>query len=102
MDNIELLKILLQEKKYPYFDDVELQALLEFNNNDVYLTASKLSLMKANGDKSIKVGPITIEGPGAEYWINLSNQYAETVKNNNSGSDVYSGYKTMMVRCDGQ
>ncbi len=101
MDNLELLKILLQEKKYPYFDDAELQALLESNDNDVYLTASKLSLMKANGDKSIKVGPITIEGPGAEYWINLSNQYTETSKSNNS-SIVLSGYKTTMARCDGQ
>jgi len=101
VDNLELLKILLQEKKYPYFDDAELQVLLESNDNDVYLTASKLALMKANGDKSIKVGPITIEGPGAEYWINLSNQYAETAKSNNS-SIVSSGYKTMMARCDGQ
>lgn len=102
MDNLELLKILLQEKKYPYFDDAELQVLLESNDNDVYLTASKLALMKANGDKSIKVGPITIEGPGAEYWINLSNQYTETAKNNSSSSDISSGYKTMMARCDGQ
>lgn len=101
MNNIELLKILLQEKKYPYFDDAELQVLLESNNNDVYLTASKLALMKANGDKSIKVGPITIEGPGAEYWINLSNQYAETAKNNGT-SNISSGYKTMMVRGDYQ
>ncbi|WP_346880560.1 hypothetical protein [Clostridium sp. UBA3061] len=101
MDNLELLKILLQEKKYPYFDDTELQVLLESNDNDVYLTASKLALMKANGDKSIKVGPITIEGPGAEYWINLSNHYNETSKNNNS-SIVSSGYKTTMARCDGQ
>ncbi len=101
MDNLELLKILLQEKKDPYFDDAELQVLLESNDNDVYLTASKLALMKANGDKSIKVGPITIEGPGAEYWINLSNQYTETSKSNNS-SIVSSRYKTTMARCDGQ
>jgi len=101
VDNLELLKILLQEKKYPYFDDAELQVLLESNDNDVYLTASKLALMKANGDKSIKVGPITIEGPGAEYWINLSNQYTETSKSNNS-SIVSSRYKTTMARCDGQ
>jgi len=101
VDNLELLKILLQEKKYPYFDDAELQVLLESNDNDVYLTASKLALMKANGDKSIKVGPITIEGPGAEYWINLSNQYTETSKSNNS-TIISSGYKTMMARCDGQ
>ncbi len=58
--------------------------------------------MKANGDKSIKVGPITIEGPGAEYWINLSNQYTETAKNNSGSSDISSGYKTTMARCDGQ
>lgn len=101
MDNLELLKILLQEKKYPYFDDAELQVLLVSYDNDVYLTASKLALMKANGDKSIKVGPITIEGPGAEYWINLSNQYTETSKSNNS-SIISSRYKTMMARCDGQ
>ena len=102
MNDLELLKLLLQETKYPYFTDEQLLALLELNNNNVYLTASKLCLVKADGDKKIVVGPITIEKAGADYWINLSTQYSElgTLKeeaNTNSGV-----YNTSLKRSDGR
>ena len=96
---IELLKILLQEKKYPYFSDDELTIMLTSNQEDVYATASKLCLMKADGDKKITVGPITIEGPGADYWINLSKDYEKKV---NTSSITSGGYKTSMSRSDGR
>ncbi len=103
MADIELLMILLQEKKYSYFEYEELEALLQSNNNDVYLTASKLCLMKADGDKKIKVGPVEIEGPGATYWINLSNDYLLTSKSKNTDTvSPTTGYKSMMLRADGQ
>lgn len=99
VDSLQLLKLLLQEKKYPYFSDEELTLMLESNNNDVYATASKLCLMKADGDKKVKVGPIEIEGPGSEYWINLSKDYEKK-----AASKVVNGgaYKTSMRRSDGR
>lgn len=96
VDSLQLLKLLLQEKKYPYFSNEELSLMLESNNNDVYATASKLSLMKADGDKKIKIGPIEIEGPGADYWINLSKEYISKA----TSSSITSGYKTSMRRSD--
>lgn len=98
-NNINLLMLLLQEKKYPYFEYEELEAFLESNNNNVYLTASKLCLMKADMDKKIKVGPVEIEGPGATYWNNLATSYLETANNSSSGT-IISGYKNQMLRAD--
>lgn len=100
MDPLELLKLLLQEKKYPYFDDDELDALFITYKEDVYLTASKLCLMKADGDKKVKVGPIEIEGPGSDYWINLSNDYSKFIIKDTKVSS--GGYKSTMKRADGQ
>lgn len=100
IDSIQLLKLLLQEKKYPYFSDEELTLMLEANNNDVYATSSKLCLMKADGDKKIKIGPIEIEGPGADYWINLSKEYSS--KASSQPNSNISGYKTSMNRSDGR
>lgn len=94
---LNLLKILLQEKKYPYFSDEELEILLINNDSNVYLTAAKLSLMKADSDKETKIGPITIKGPGADYWINLSNEYSNKAS---SGDISAGGYKRRMNRVD--
>lgn len=101
MDEINLLKILLQEKKYPYFSDEELTTMLAANNKNVYLTASSLCVMKADNDKEITVGPITIKGPGADYWNNLSTQYAAIAsKNSSSNGTITNGYKHRMNRAD--
>ena len=89
------LKILLLENNYPFFSDEELQLFLDENNNKVYKTASILCHLKADGDKKIVVGPITIEGPGADFWINLSEKYSkqsdelETEKDDNVSSSGY-------------
>lgn len=77
---LEKLKILLLESKYPFFDDNDLNLFLEENENNVYLTASILCYLKADVDKRIKIGPIEIEGPGIEFWINLSGKYSEKSK----------------------
>jgi len=101
LDDLTLLKLLIQEKKYPYFTDEELQGFLTVNDDNVKLTAAKLCLMKADGEKSIKVGPITIENPDPEYWTNLSNQYMAEYQKENSSSDSTSGYyNSSMKRSD--
>lgn len=97
MDDLTLLKLLIQEKKYPYFTDDELIGFLVINSNNVKLTAAKLVLMKADGEKSIKVGPITIENPGPEYWNNLSRQYISEYQQESVSSGYYN---TSMKRVD--
>lgn len=98
MDDLELLSLLVQEAQYPQFSEDELEAMLKLNDNNVYLTASTICKMKANGDKKITVGPITIEGPGADYWLNLSEEYSVKGAKTNSSSTT-SGYITRMKRC---
>ncbi|MCM0648636.1 hypothetical protein NBE98_09645 [Clostridium swellfunianum] len=101
MDDLTLLKLLIQEKKYPYFTDEELQGFLTVNGGNVKLTAAKLCLMKADMEKSIKVGPITIENPEPEYWTNLSKQYMTEYQQESNTNNVSSGYyNTSMRRAD--
>lgn len=100
MDNLTLLKLLIQEKKYPYFTEEELNGYLQINNNDVNLTASQLCLMKADMEKTIKVGPITIENPDPAYWTNLSNQYAQNSQQSTDLNTLGGYYKTSMRRTD--
>lgn len=101
MDQIEKLKILLLEDKYPYFDEDTLVEFLMENNNDVYKTASELCYLKADGDTSVKVGPIEIESPGSAFWVQLASQYLEKSKklNASGNSSSTTGYKTRMRRC---
>lgn len=93
---VNKLKILLLESKYPFFSDEELQLFLEENNNKVYKTASILCYLKADGDSKVTVGPITIESAGADFWINLAEQYSkksnEVENNNENNSSNSSGY----------
>ena len=101
MDQIEKLKILLLEDKYTYFDEDTLEEFLKENNNDVYKTASELCYLKADGDTSVKVGPIEIESPGSAFWVQLAVQYLEKSKklNASGNSSSTTGYKTRMRRC---
>ena len=101
MDQIEKLKILLLEDKYPSFDEDTLEEFLKENNNDVYKTASELCYLKADGDTSVKVGPIEIESPGSAFWVQLAVQYLEKSKklNASGNSSSTTGYKTRMRRC---
>lgn len=101
MSDLELLKLLLQEEKYPYFTDEQLTSLLLKNNNNVYLTASDLCLIKADGDTKVTVGPITIESAGAEYWITLHERYsALAISNNEGASSGRKPYITSLNRSD--
>lgn len=93
--DLNKLKILLFENKYPYFTDEELTLFLEENKGNVYKTASELCLLKADSDNKVTVGPITIEGAGAEYWTRLHYQYAEKA---NAVNDT-SCYINRMKRC---
>lgn len=97
MDDLALLKLLIQEKKYPYFTDEELTGFLTVNGGNIKLTAAKLVLMKADGEKSIKLGPITIENPGPEYWNNLYKQYMSEYQQESSSRGYYN---TSMKRAD--
>ena len=100
MNNLDLLKLLLQEEKYPYFTDEQLTALLELNQNNVYLTASKLCLIKADGDTKVTVGPITIESAGADYWITLNEQYSQMASQGDISSNGRKSYITSLTRSD--
>lgn len=93
---MEKLKLLLFESKYPYFTDEELTLFLEENEGNVYKTASELCLLKADSDNSVTVGPITIEGAGADYWLRLSYQYAKKAAAIDAEN---SGYITRLKRC---
>ena len=99
---INKLKILLLENKYPFFSDEELQLFLDENDNDVYTTASTLCYLKADGDKKVTVGPITIESAGAEFWINLAERYSKKsieLANKNNLTTSSSGYINRLKRC---
>ena len=98
MDKLQKLKILLQEAEYPAFTDEELNAFLNDNEGNVYLTASELCLIKANKDSKITVGPITIESAGPDYWIKLSETYSIKANKSNNGNTI-NGYITRMKRC---
>lgn len=93
---MEILKLLLFESKYPYFTDAELTLFLNENDGDIYKTASELCLLKADSDSKVIVGPIEIEGAGADYWIRLSQQYSQKVTSTTSET---SGYITRLKRC---
>ena len=77
------------------------EKFLKENNNDVYKTASELCYLKADGDTSVKVGPIEIESPGSAFWVQLAVQYLEKSKklNASGNSSSTTGYKTRMRRC---
>ena len=97
---VEKLKVLLLESKYPFFTNDELTMFLEENENDVYKTASELCYLKADSDERVTVGPITIEGAGANFWIKLAQKYSyksSEILRKESGESL-SGYKNRMRR----
>ena len=97
---LDKLKILLLEDKYPFFSDEQLNLFLDDNKNDVYKTASELCYLKADGDKKVTVGPITIESAGADFWNNLAEKYARKVDelSSNNNSTLSGGYKNRLQR----
>ena len=96
MDNLEKLKILILEEQYPRFTDEQLQSFLDDNKGNVYATAADLCLLKANTEKKIKVGPITIENADPEFWMILQSKYMTAALNvpedpDNPGGGTISG-----------
>lgn len=72
MGDLEKLKFNLQEKQFPYFDDLELEFLLE-----EYKTVNKATyegcLIKAQND-SVKLGPINTPS-NENYWLRRANHF---------------------------
>lgn len=101
MSDLDKLKLLIFESKYPYFSAEELQNFLTIYDNDVYYTAAQLCLMKMDMEKSIKVGPITVENPDPSYWKNLAEKYLNKSEQENRDDGSNSGYyPTYMNRAD--
>lgn len=102
MDPLEQLKLNLQEKEYPYFDDLDLQNLLLVNGNNVSKASWRGCLLKAASDDQIKVGSIEVKSSNKDYWNNLAAIYKadyleeQTILN----PTVTTGYKTSMRRAD--
>lgn len=70
----ELLAFNLQEKQFPYFDDTELDLLLEQANGDVNLATYRGCLIKAQND-AISLGPIDIVS-NEKYWLRRARQFS--------------------------
>jgi len=85
---IDLLKFNLQEKTFPYFDDEDLQLLLDKNSNNVIKASYEGCMLKAQND-AIKLGPLSTNS-NENYWLRLAEQYNGTT------------YITSRPRKDGQ
>lgn len=85
--DLDILKFNLQEKEYPYFDDEDLQLLLDKNNGDVQAASYEGCMKKAVADDGISLSGINL-GSNREYWLTL----ARTFKANE--------YNTCMKRVD--
>lgn len=72
MLDLDKLKFNLQEKQFPYFEEEELQYLLE-----EYKTVNRASyegcLIKAQDD-SVKLGPINTPS-NEKYWLRRANDF---------------------------
>lgn len=76
MEKIEQLRFNLREKSIPYFDDEELQALLENNNNDVRAASYEGLLLKAE-ITGLNVSGITTQD-SSTYFKMLASKYVKT------------------------
>jgi hypothetical protein len=103
MDPLEQLKLNLQEKEYPYFDDIDLQNLLLVNGNSVSKASWRGCLLKAASDDQVKVGPIEVKSSNKDYWNNLASIYKADYEVEQAALNptiVSTGYKTSMRRAD--
>lgn len=103
MDPLEQLKLNLQEKEYPYFDDVDLQNLLLINGDSVLKASWRGCLLKAASDDQIKVGSIEVKSSNKDYWNNLAAIYKADYEAEQAALNptiVTTGYKTSMRRAD--
>ncbi|ADK16177.1 hypothetical protein [Clostridium ljungdahlii] len=88
--NLDILKFNLQEKEYPYFDDEDLQLLLDKNSGDVQAASYEGCLKKAVADDALIISGITLKS-NREYWLGLAKQFKPVTS-----------YNTSMKRADGQ
>lgn len=102
MDPIEQLKLNLQEKEYPYFDDEDLKNLLLVNGNSVSKASWRGCLLKAASDDQMKVGPVEFKSSNKDYWNNLASIYKADYEAEQTELNPVkqSGYKTSMRRAD--
>ena len=88
---LEILKFNLQEKEYPYFDDDDLQLLLDKNDGNVQAASYEGCLKKAAADDKLEISGIKLSS-NREYWLTLAETFKVATKS--------SGYKTCMRRVD--
>lgn len=102
MDPIEQLKLNLQEKEYPYFDDADLQNLLIVNGNSVNKASWRGCLLKAASDDEVKVGPIEQKSSNRDYWNTLAAVYKADYETEQAelNPSTAGGYRTSMRRAD--
>ncbi|MGL5714186.1 MAG: hypothetical protein ACRCX2_14295 [Paraclostridium sp.] len=98
--NTELLKFNLQERKYPYFEDNEIELLLQDNDNNTLKASWKGCILKANADDGVSLGPIKTDS-NRDYWLDLAKQYKSEYESSIRPT-TSTGYKTSMKRADGQ
>lgn len=96
---LEILKFNLQEREHPYFEDDDLNLLLESNDNNINKASYKGCLLKANADDKLEVAGVKLSS-NRQYWLGLAEEYKKAYESSLSG--ITTGYKTSMKRVDGQ
>lgn len=76
MDKLEQLKFNLREKEIPYFDNDELNYLLESNDNDVRKASYQGLILKAEKTGLNVSGLTTMDS--SSYFKMLASQYVTT------------------------
>lgn len=76
MNNFEQLRFNLREKHCPYFDDDEIQLLLDKNNNDVNKASYEGLILKAEVT-GLSVSGLTTKD-SSSYFKMLASNYVET------------------------
>lgn len=76
MDSLEVLKLNIMEKQYPYFTDEELLQRLELNNGDVKQTSYECLIIKAEST-GLSVSGLTTKD-SSSYFKMLASKYVST------------------------
>lgn len=76
MDSLEMLKLNIMEKQYPYFSDEELLQRLEMNNGDVRQTSYDCLIIKAEST-GLSVSGLTTKD-SSSYFKMLASKYVTT------------------------
>ena len=76
MNKLEQLKFNLREKQTPYFEEEELQLLLDNNNGDVNKASYQGLILKAE-TTGLNVSGLTTQG-SSSYFKMLASRYVST------------------------